>query len=148
MPKMIFVNLPVADLPRAMAFYAALGFVNEPRFTDDTAAAMRWSDTIVVMLLTHAKWRTFTSRPIPDSGSSEAMLCVNLDSRDAVNAMTDLAGANGGAADINPPQDHGFMMSRSFTDPDGHVWEPMWMDPAVASGVAPLPAVDPSMPAA
>lgn len=140
MPKMIFVNLPVADLPRAMAFYAALGFVNEPRFTDETAAAMQWSETIVIMLLTHDKWRTFTDRPIPDTGSSEVALCINLDSRDEVNAMTDLAAANGGAADINPPQDHGFMMSRSFTDPDGHVWEPMWMDPAVASGEAPLPS--------
>ncbi len=150
MPKMIFVNLPVADLPRAMAFYAALGFVNEPRFTDETAAAMQWSETIVVMLLTHDKWRTFTRRPIPDTGSSEVALCINLDSRDEVNAMADLAATNGGGADINPPQDHGFMMSRSFTDLDGHVWEPMWMNPAVASGEAALPltGIDLSMPAA
>jgi len=139
MPKMIFVNLPVADLPRAMAFYAALGFVNEPRFTDETAAAMQWSDTIVVMLLTHEKWRSFTSRPIGDPGSSEVMLCINRDSRDEVDAMAERAAASGGTADINPPQDYGFMMSRSFADPDGHVWEPMWMDPAVASGEAALP---------
>lgn len=141
MPRMIFVNLPVADLPRAMAFYAALGFVNEPRFTDESAAAMQWSDTIVVMLLTHAKWRTFTARPIPDTGSSEVALCINRESREEVDAMTAAAAAHGGQADVNPPQDHGFMMSRSFTDPDGHVWEPMWMDPAVASGAAPLPEV-------
>lgn len=141
MPRMCFINLPVTDLPRAKAFYAALGFVNEPRFTDETAAAMQWSDTIVVMLLTHEKWRSFTTRPIPDAGSSEVMLCVNRDSREEVNAMTATAAAHGGTADINPPQDHGFMMSRSFADPDGHVWEPMWMDPAVAAGEAQLPEV-------
>lgn len=141
MTKMCFINLPVADLPRAMAFYAALGFVNEPRFTDETAAAMQWSDTIVVMLLTHEKWQSFTSRPIPDRGSSEVMLCINRDSREEVDAMTETAGRNGGTVDANPPQDHGFMMSRSFADPDGHVWEPMWMDPAVATGEAPLPEV-------
>ena len=141
MTRMIFVNLPVADLPAAKAFYAALGFVNEPRFTDDTAAAMQWSETIVVMLLTHAKWKTFTDRPIPDRGSSEVMLCINCDSRDEVNRLVDLAGANGGKVDENPPQDHSFMFSRTLTDPDGHVWEPMWMDPAVASGDAPPPAI-------
>lgn len=141
MARMIFINLPVSDLPRAMAFYAALGFVNEPRFTDETAAAMQWSETIVVMLLTHAKWRSFTDRPIPDAGSSEVALCINRESRAEVDAMTEAAAAHGGRADVNPPQDHGFMMSRSFTDPDGHVWEPMWMDPAVADGTAPLPEV-------
>lgn len=136
MTKMIFVNLPVRDLPKSKAFYEAIGFVNEPRFTDDSAAAMQWSDHIVVMILTHEKWRSFTNRPIPDSGSSEVALCINFDSREAVNAVTQAAGANGGTADINPAQDHGFMFSRSFTDPDGHVWEPMWMDPAVAEGQA------------
>jgi predicted lactoylglutathione lyase len=130
---MIFINLPVRDLAASIAFYDALGFVNEPRFSDETAAAMKWSDAIVVMVLTHDKWKSFTDRPIPDTGSSEVALCINLDSRDEVNAITDVAGRNGGTVDVNPPQDHGFMMSRSFTDPDGHVWEPMWMDPAVAN---------------
>lgn len=141
MTKMIFVNLPVRNLPRSKAFYEALGFVNEPRFTDDTAAAMQWSDTIVVMILTHDKWKTFTSRPIPDAGSSEVALCLNFDSRDEVNAFADTAAAYGGTADVNPAQDHGFMFSRSIADLDGHVWEPMWMDPAVASGEAALPEV-------
>lgn len=136
MSRMIFINLPVADLPKSKAFYEAIGFVNEPRFTDETAAAMQWSDTIVVMILTHAKWKTFTDRPIPNSGSSEVALCINFDSREDVNAITETASAHGGVADINPPQDHGFMFSRSFTDPDGHVWEPMWMDDAVAEGDA------------
>ena len=133
MTKMIFVNLPVRDLAKSMAFYEAIGFKNEPRFTDETAAAMQWSDAIVVMILTHDKWKTFTDRPIPDAGSSEVALCINLDSRDEVNAIAETAGKNGGTLDVNPPQDHGFMFSRSFTDPDGHVWEPMWMDPAVAN---------------
>ncbi|MBW8784383.1 MAG: lactoylglutathione lyase [Novosphingobium sp.] len=136
MPKMIFVNLPVADLPRARAFYEAIGFTNEPRFSDETAACMVWSEAIFVMLLTHPKWRSFTERPIPAVGASEVMLCIACDSRDEVNRMADAAGANGGTAEINPAQDHGFMMSRSFADPDGHVWEPMWMDPAVAEGEA------------
>jgi uncharacterized protein len=131
MTRMIFVNLPVADLPKAMAFYTSLGFVNEPRFTDETAAAMQWSDTIVVMLLTHAKWASFTDRPIADPGSSEVALCLSFDSKDEVNRITDLAGENGGTADVNPPQDHGFMFGRSFLDLDGHVWETVWMDPAI-----------------
>ncbi|QZP09560.1 VOC family protein [Caenibius sp. WL] len=141
MPRMIFVNLPVTDLPRAKAFYTALGFVNEPRFTDDTAAAMQWSDTIVVMLLTHEKWKSFTTRPIPSADASEVMLCINCENRAEVNRLTETAAAHGGIADVNPSQDHGFMMSRAFADPDGHVWEPMWMDPAVAEGEAELPEV-------
>ena len=128
MPRMIFVNLPVADLPRAKAFYEAIGFTNNPQFTDDTAACMVLSDTINVMLLTHDKWRTFTSRPIPPATSSEVMLAVSCDSREAVDAMNKAAAANGGTADINPAQDLGFMYNRNLADPDGHVWEAMWMD--------------------
>jgi predicted lactoylglutathione lyase len=136
MARMIFVNLPVADLPRAMMFYEALGFTNNPQFTDETAACMVLSETIHVMLLTHAKWKTFTDRPIPDSGSSEVMLCISCESRDEVERLNELAGNSGGTADIFAAQDHGFMMSHAFTDPDGHIWEAMWMDPAVASGDA------------
>lgn len=136
MSKMIFVNLPVIDLPRARAFYEAIGFVNEPRFTDETAAAMQWSDAIFVMLLTHAKWKTFTTRPIPDAGSSEVSLAISLESREEVDRFVEAGAASSGTADINPPEDHGFMYQRTILDPDGHVWEPMWMDPAVASGEA------------
>ena len=136
MTKAIFINLPVADLPAAKAFYAGLGFVNEPKFTDDTAAAMQWSEAIVVMLLTHDKWRTFTMRPIPDPGSSEVMLALSLDSREEVGRITDLAGSSGGTADPNPAQEYGMMFGRSFLDPDGHLWETMWMDPAMAAGGA------------
>ena len=136
MTKAICINLPVADLPAAKAFYAGLGFVNEPKFTDDTAAAMQWSEPIVVMLLTHDKWRTFTTRPIPDPGSSEVMLALSLDSREEVGRITDLAGSSGGTADPNPAQEYGMMFGRSFLDPDGHLWETMWMDPAMAAGGA------------
>lgn len=132
MSRKIFINLPVADLEAAEAFYHALGFTNEPKFTDETAACMVWSEAIMVMLLTHAKWREFTTRPIPDTGSSEVMLALSLDDKAAVHAIAEAAGANGGIADINPSQDHGFMMSRTFADPDGHVWEAFWMDPAMA----------------
>jgi predicted lactoylglutathione lyase len=88
------------------------------------------------MLLTHAKWKTFTTRPIPSTDSSEVSLAVSCDSKDEVNRFVEAAGAHGGIADVNPPEDHGFMLQRSFTDLDGHVWEPMWMDPAVANGDA------------
>lgn len=130
MPRMIFVNLPVADLGSSMAFYRAIGFGNNPHFTDDTAACMVWSETIHVMLLTRAKWGTFTARPIPPPTSSEVALALTCDSREAVDAMNAAAAANGGVADINPVQDHGFMYGRDFLDPDGHVWGAMWMDPA------------------
>ena len=130
MTKMIFVNLPVADLARARTFYEAIGFTNNPQFTDDTAACMVWSEAINVMLLTHAKWRQFTSRPIPPATASEVMLALSCDSRAAVDRMNDAGAAHGGKADINPKQDLGFMYNRNLADPDGHVWEAMWMNPA------------------
>ena len=131
MSKMIFVNLPVADLETSKAFYEAIGFVNEPKFTDDTAAAMRWSETIVVMILSHPKWKSFTDKDMVDAKkAAQVALCISIDSKDAVDTITETAGANGGKADPNPPQDYGFMYGRSFEDPDGHVWEPMWMDQA------------------
>lgn len=133
MTRQIFVNLPVADLDQAKAFYAALGFTNERNFTDQTAACMVWSEAIYVMLLTHAKWREFTARPIPERGSSEVMLALGVDSREEVDRVTDAAGASGGTADVNPKQDHGFMYGRSFLDLDGHVWETFWMDPVAAA---------------
>ena len=134
MSKMIFVNLPVTDLNASMNFYKAIGFENNPHFTDDTAACMVWSEAINVMLLTHAKWRTFTNRPIPPATSSEVMLAISCNSREDVNAMNEAAAANGGQADINPVQDLGFMFNRNLADPDGHVWEAMWMDPAAIPG--------------
>jgi predicted lactoylglutathione lyase len=130
MTKTIFISLPVTDLNRSMNFYTSLGFVNNPDLTDDTAACMVWSEAINVMLLTHAKWRTFTTRPIPPSTSSEVALNLSCVSRAAVDAMNEAAAANGGTADINPVEDHGFMYGRDMADPDGHIWGAMWMEPA------------------
>jgi predicted lactoylglutathione lyase len=128
MSRTIIISLPVADLKASKAFYTALGLVNNPQFTDDTAAFMVWSEAISVMLLTHAKWRTFTTRPIPPKTSSEVALNISCDSRAEVDAMNKAAFEHGGIADVNPVQDHGTMYGRDFADPDGHVWGAMWMD--------------------
>lgn len=136
MPQLIFINLPVADLPKSIAFYEAVGATRNPMFSDETAACMVVSDVIHVMLLTHDKWRTFTDRQIPDAQTSaQVMLCLSQASREAVDAVVDTAGVAGGRIDPTPTQDYGFMYGRSYTDPDGHIWEVMWMDPAaVAAG--------------
>ena len=139
MPQMIFVNLPVTDLGKSKAFYEAVGAVNNPAFTDDTAACMVLSETINVMLLTHDFWKTFTDKTIVDARkSAQVALAISRDSREEVDAMVEAAAAAGGRADTNPKQDLGFMYQRSFEDPDGHNWEPLWMNPAVASGEQPV----------
>ena len=128
MAKMIFVNLPVADLPAARAFYEAIGATNEPRFTDETAACMVFSETIHVMLLTHDKFRQFTPKRVADAhATSEVLIALSADSREAVDEIADQALAAGGR-EAREKQDYGFMYSRSFEDLDGHIWEPMWMD--------------------
>jgi predicted lactoylglutathione lyase len=131
MSKMIFVNLPVTDLPKSKAFYDAVGFTNNPQFTNDQAAAMMWSDSIVVMLLRHDFWQTFTSKAIPDAhASAQVMLCLSHDSQDSVNAIVDRAISAGGKPEPTPTQDLGFMYGRSFEDPDGHIWENVYMNMA------------------
>lgn len=141
MAKMIFVNLPVTDLETSKAFYMALGATVNPRFTDENAAAMVFSDSIFVMLLTHAHWRNFTTRPIADAkAASQVLIALTQDSRDEVDAVVGRGAAAGGRADANPAQDHGFMYSRTVEDPDGHVWEMFWMDPAAATGEMPAEA--------
>ena len=133
MPKLIFVNLPVTDLPRSVAFYEAVGATKNPQFSDDTAACMVFSDTIHAMLLTHDKFRTFTPREISDpKTTSQVLICLSADSRDDVDATVVRAEVAGGTADPTPTQDFGFMYGRSFDDPDGHIWEVMWMDVAAA----------------
>ena len=129
MPKQLFVNLPVNDLSRAKAFYEAIGAVANPQFSDHTSACMVLSDTLFVMLLTHDKWAQFTRKPIADAHrASEVMLALSADDRPGVDTIVAAAGTNGGKADVNPPQDHGFMYSRSLEDVDGHVWEIVYMD--------------------
>ena len=130
MTKMIFISLPVADLKASTAFYKAIGFTQNPAFSDDNSACMVWSEAIYVMLLTHAKWRTFTDRPFPAAGTAGHMMSLSMGSRAAVDAVQSAAGANGGKADANPAEDHGFMYSRDLADPDGNLWATFWMDPA------------------
>ena len=129
MPKSLFISLPVSDLGASIAFYKALGFGQNPQLSSEDGAAMVWSDAIQVMLVTHAKWRTFTQRPFPPAGSCGLMLSLALESRAAVDAMNQAAAAHGGQADVNPMEDHGFMYTRDLADPDGHMWAALWMDP-------------------
>lgn len=141
MSQMIFINLPVTDLARSVAFYAALGATRNPQFSDDTAACMVISDTIFVMLLTHAKFASFTSRPIGDRSTAHALLALSCDSKDAVLAQLEAAINAGGKGDPTPIQEYeGFMYGRSYEDLDGHIWEIFWMEPAAAANGAPAQA--------
>ncbi|QFU14834.1 VOC family protein [Microvirga thermotolerans] len=134
MSRLIFLNLPVADLQRAVAFYEAVGATRNPQFSDHTAACMVISETIHVMLLTHDKFRQFTPKAIADArATSEVLIALSAESRAAVDDMLAKAGEAGGRADPAPVQDHGFMYGRSFEDPDGHIWEIVWMDVEAAA---------------
>jgi uncharacterized protein len=131
MPKMIFVNLPVRDLAASTAFYVALGGEVNAQFSGEQSTSLMFSDAIGVMLLTHDHYRQFTQRPIGDARrESQSLLALSVDSRDAVDATLTRAVAAGGRADPNPAQDLGFMLNRHVEDPDGNVWEIMWMDAA------------------
>jgi len=134
MSRMIFVNLPVADLARSVAFYEAVGFTRNPQFSDDTAACMVLTDVIHVMLLTHDKFRQFAPREIGDARrTTSAILCISCEDRAAVDQMTESALA-AGSTEPNEPDEYGFMYGRSFEDPDGHLWAPMWMDVSALDG--------------
>ncbi|MDX6752404.1 glyoxalase/bleomycin resistance/extradiol dioxygenase family protein [Geminicoccaceae bacterium 1502E] len=138
---MIFVNLPVVELDRATAFYEALGATRNPRFCDATAACMVFSKNIHVMLLTHARFQDFTPRKIADARTvSEVLLCISAERRAEVDEIMARACAAGGAGDPCPLQEHGFMYGRSVEDPDGHVWEIVWMDPDAATAGDPATA--------
>jgi len=128
MAKKIFINLPVADLKKAMEFYIKIGFTNNPAFTDDTAACMVLSDEIYAMLLTHDKFSQFSSKKIIDAKTSIGVInSISVDSLAEVNAMADAA-LNAGGSEPNSPKDYGFMQQRSFSDPDGNHWEVLYMD--------------------
>ena len=131
----IFVNLPVRDLPRSVAFFQALGYGFNAQFTNDTAACMVVAEDIAVMLLTEARFKDFTPKSIADaSRTTEVLTCLSAESREAVDALADKALAAGGTQ-VMPPMDYGFMYGRSFNDLDGHIWEIMWMDQsAIPSG--------------
>ncbi len=128
MKKQIFINLPVGDLKKSMNFYTAIGFTNNPQFTDETAACMALSDEIFVMLLTHKKFSEFTKRKIADTKSTVAVInSLSVESTDAVNEFMTKA-LNAGAVEPNEAKDYGFMLQRSLEDLDGHLWEVFYMD--------------------
>lgn len=129
MKPIIFINLPVADLKASMEFYSTLGFVNNPQFTDDTAACMIYSDEIMVMLLTHEKFQTFTTKSIVNTHTHVQVLnALALDSKEKVDELTARA-LNSGGTEARPKTDYGFMYGTAVNDLDGHIWEFFWMDP-------------------
>lgn len=128
--RMIFVNLPVKDLEATKRFYTGLGFELNPQFTSDQSAAVVIEENIVFMMLTHDHFSQFLKGGIADaSRDKEALICLSAENRAEVDAFLAKALANGGS-EWMPAQDHGFMYGVSFQDPDGHVLEVMWMDPA------------------
>lgn len=140
MSRMIFVNLPVADLDRSTAFYKAIGAEQNLQFTDETATMMSFSDSISVMLLTHDKFQQFTTKRIADAHESvQVLLALSCDDRDGVDEITEKAIAAGGR-ETREKEDHGWMYGRAFEDPDGHIWEPVWMDVESASQAMAQPA--------
>jgi hypothetical protein len=128
MDTMVFINLPVADLERSKAFYEALGYSINPLFSDDTAACVVVSDSIYVMVLTHARFAEFTDKPIATPDTIEVINSLSAASKDEVHRVVDAAVMSGGTED-RQEMDLGFMYQRSFVDPDGHRWEYVWMDP-------------------
>lgn len=130
MAKKIFVNLPVKELPRSVAFFSKLGFSFNPQFTSDDATCMVISDDIYAMLLVEKFFATFTDKPTADATkTTEVLVALALDSRDEVTKLCEAAFAAGGRR-YKEPQDHGFMFAWGFEDLDGHIWEPFWMDPS------------------
>ncbi len=126
----IFVNLPVKELDTSIAFFKTLGFTFNPQFTDETAACMVVTDDIYAMLLTHAKFKEFTKKPIADAHqTTEVLVCLSVDEKSEVGRLVETA-LKAGATEARTPQDYGFMIGRSFHDLDGHIWEVIWMDPA------------------
>lgn len=124
----LFVNLPVSDLDRSVAFFEALGFVRNPQFSDHTAACIVLGEGRCLMLLSHPKFAEFTPRPIADAHvATQVLIAFQLDSREAVDRVFEAAIAHGGSP-LRPTEDHGFMVTRAFCDPDGHAFEPFWMD--------------------
>ncbi|SFB08458.1 hypothetical protein SAMN05216312_103411 [Cohnella sp. OV330] len=124
-----FLNLPVKDLKRSIAFFEALGFAFNPQFTDDNAACLVLSDTAFAMLLTESYFQTFIKKDIANATkTTEFIMAVSVSSKEEVQELVRKALSSGGSVS-NDPQDHGFMYTESFQDPDGHLWEVFHMDP-------------------
>src|SRR5690348_7391800 len=131
--RMLFVNLPVADLERSKAFFAKLGFSYNPAFTDESAACMLVGEQAFVMLLSREKFAEFSKLPLADPITHAlALYCFSVSSRDEVDAVS-AAALEAGATEADAAEDFGFLYSRSFFDLDGHGWQVMWMDPAAAA---------------
>ncbi|MET7000524.1 VOC family protein [Chitinophaga defluvii] len=130
MATKIFVNLPVKDLKKSVAFFTALGYKFNPQFTDENATCMIVTEDIFVMLLVEEYFKTFTKKEIVDARkSTEVLVCFSAESREAVDEMVSKAVKAGGTVP-REPQDHGFMYGHAFEDLDGHIWELMYMDPS------------------
>lgn len=130
MPTKIFVNLPVKDLPKSIAFFTALGYSFNPQFTDETGTCMIVADDIYVMLLTETKFKVFTPKPICDATkSTEVIIALSCENRQAVDDLMKKALAAGGST-YDEPQDLGFMYQHGYQDLDGHIWELFYMDPS------------------
>nr|WP_315197357.1 VOC family protein [uncultured Flavobacterium sp.] len=128
MAKQIFINLAVKDLQKSMDFYTALGFTNNPQFSDDNGKCMVWSENIYVMLLTHEKFANFATKPIADTKSKVAgLFSLSTDSVDEVNSIV-TSGLKAGGTEPNEIRDYGFMQQRTIEDFDGHTWEIFYMD--------------------
>ena len=128
MAKQIFINIAVKNLQKSMDFYAALGFTNNPQFSDDTTKCMVWCENISVMLLTHSKYLGFTKKPIADTiKNSASLFSLPLDSVEEVNNLM-LNGLNAGGIEPSEMKDYGFMQQRTIEDFDGHTWELFYMD--------------------
>jgi predicted lactoylglutathione lyase len=128
----VFINLPVADLPKSMAFFKALGYSHNPQFTGDAGACIVVSDAISVMLTTHARFRDFTPKAICDTSKAvEVLLNLSCESREQVDGLVAKAVAAGGST-YDKPEDYGFMYTHSFVDPDGHGWGLFHMSPMPA----------------
>ncbi|MEZ5326961.1 MAG: glyoxalase/bleomycin resistance/extradiol dioxygenase family protein [Verrucomicrobiales bacterium] len=129
MNTQIFINLPVMDPARSVAFFKALGFSHNPQFTDDTAACIIISEHIHLMVLTHAKFKDFTPKAICDTSEAvEVLNCLSCETRAEVDDLVSKAIAAGGSV-YSEPKDYGFMYQHSFADPDGHCWELVHMTP-------------------
>lgn len=134
MPQMIFVNIPVADVARARSFYEGLGFTINPQFSDEKSNCVVVSETIYLMTLHRDYFATFTAKPVGDAAHETSfLLALSQDDRAGVDAIVARALAAGGS-EPRPAVDHGFMYQRCFADPDGHVFEPFWMDPSAVQG--------------
>ncbi len=128
MAKQIFINLAVKELQKSVDLYTAMGFTNNPQFSDDKGKCMVWSENIFVMLLTHEKFASFATKPIADTKLNVAgLFSLSVDSVDEVHSILN-NGLQAGGTEPHEMRDYGFMQQRSIEDFDGHTWEIFYMD--------------------